>query len=172
MPKLGNKVVNYSIYARENNTPVKIDDTTSVQLPSIEMLTDTIKGAGIMGEIDYPTFFQPGSMSLEINIRVSGEKLGLLASAQSIEVRWITDVFDTNDIKVGVDSHKAFMKCTPKKLEEGKLEPGSPQDGSFEYEVFTYKRITNGKEILNIDKFNNIFAINGKNVMQDVQAFL
>lgn len=172
MSKIGNKVINYSVYVRENNKPHKIGDTSEISLPSIEMLTDSIKGAGIMGEVDFPTMFQTSSMSTEINIRVSNEDMGMLVKANDIEVRWVTDVFDTNDIKVGINAHKAFMKCINKKFEEGKISMGEAQDGSLEYEVFAYKRIINGKEILNIDKFNGIYAINGKNLAQDIQAAL
>ena len=46
--KIGNKVINYSIYASSK----KIGDTSSVELPEIEFLTDSIKGAGLIGEID------------------------------------------------------------------------------------------------------------------------
>lgn len=172
MAKMGNKVVNYSVYVRQNGRAVRIGDTTSVQLPSIEMLTDTIKGAGIMGEIDWPSYYQPGSMTFTINIRVTGEELALLAGADNIELRWVTDVFDTTNVKTGVNAHKAFIRCVAKKIDEGKLEPGAAQDGSFEYEVFAYKRTVNGKEVLNIDKFNGIFAVGGKDYARDVQAAL
>lgn len=172
MPKIGNKVVNYALYVRENGKANKIGDTTSIQLPSIEFLSDTIKGAGILGEIDFPAYFQPGSMSLEASIRVSGEDVALIASAKDIELRWVTDVFDTNNVKTGINAHKAFIKCIPKKFDEGKLEPGASQEGSFGWEVFAYKRTINGKEVINIDKFNNIFALNGQNMMSDIQAAL
>lgn len=172
MPKIGNKVVNYSIYVRDEGKTSKIADTTSVQLPSIEYLTDTIKGAGILGEIDWPTLSQPGSMSLSISLRVTNEDFTTLAVAKDIEIRWVTDEFDTNNIKTGVNLNKAFLSCVPKKIDEGKIETGSSTDGSFEYEVFAYKRILNGKEMLAIDKFNGTFNVNGKNLTEDFNNFL
>lgn len=172
MANVGNKVISYSVYNKYNNKNVKAGDTTSVQLPSIEFLTDTIKGAGILGEIDWPSYYQPGSMTVGMSLRVTGEQLAMLSSADNLEIRWVTDVFDTNNVKVKVDSHKAFIKCVPKKIDEGKLEPGTAQDASFEYEVFAYKRVINGKEVLNIDKFNGIFAINGVNKLASVNAAL
>lgn len=171
MAKIGNKVANYSVYTRDERT-VKIGDTTSVQLPSIEYLTDSIKGAGILGEVDWPTLGQVGSMSLSISIRVTNEDFGALAKAKNLEIRWITDAFDTTEVKTGVNLNKAFISCIPKKIDEGKIEPGSAMDGSFEYEVYAYKRILNGKEILNIDKFNGIFTINGEAVTDNLNDFL
>lgn len=172
MPKTGNKIISYSVYDRSSGRAQLIGDTTSIQLPSIEFLTDTIKGAGVLGEVDLPSYMQPGSMTLAINIRVSNEEFGKLCTAKDLEIRWVSDVFNSNEVKTEFVSNKAFIKCIPKKLDEGKLEPGSTSDGSFEYEVFAYKRILNGKEVLNIDKFNCVFAIDGKNLAKDYTAYL
>ncbi|MHC1683685.1 MAG: phage major tail tube protein [Clostridiaceae bacterium] len=172
MAKVGNKVISYSVYVRVSNKAIKINDTTSVELPSLEFLTDSIKGAGILGEVDLPSYYQPGSMSLSLSLRVTSEQIPLLIGANELEIRWVTDIFDTSNIKVGTSSHKAFIKGINKKFEEGKLEPGSAQDASFEYEAIAYKRIVNGKEVLNVDKFNNIFALNGTNLISNIQAAL
>lgn len=172
MPKIANKVINYSVYSRKDGRLAKINDTTEVKLPSVEMLTDTIKGAGILGEVDWPAYYQPGSMSTEISMRATNEELALLVEANDLEIRWVTDVFDTANVKTGINAHKAFIKCIAKKIDEGKIAAGEASEGSFEYEVFAYKRTVNGKEVLNIDKFNGIFAVNGIDLMQNVQAAL
>lgn len=172
MPEISNKVIDYSVYVRENGKATKINDTTSATLPSIEKLTDTIKGSGIIGEIDVPTLGQVGSMELELSIRVTNEQYGILISANEIELRWVTDVLDPSTGKVKTIAHKAFLKVINKKAEEGKLEPGAAQDGSATFEVIAYRRIVNGKEILNIDKLNGIYAINGVNQLSDISANL
>ena len=168
--KIGNKVINYSIYASSK----KIGDTSSVELPEIEFLTDSIKGAGIIGEIDLPSLYQVGSMSLSISTRVSNnpDDLALLMSARDIEIRWVTDAIDTSNVSANVIGHKAFLKCVPKKIGEGKIEPGSGQDGSYEYEMLSYKRITNGKNILEIDKLNGVFKVNGIDQAKSINSLL
>jgi Bacteriophage tail tube protein len=170
--KVGNKVINFSIYNRNSGKATKIVDATGVQLPSVEHITDTIKGAGILGEVDFPTYYQPGAMTFTINVRVTSEQLAVLIAAKELEIRWVTDAFDTNNLAVGTNSHKAFIKGMNKKFDEGKLEPGAAQDATLDYEVFSYKRIVNGKTILNIDKFNGIFEVNGTNLMKKVNAAL
>ena len=172
MDKITNKVIEYTVYVRENGKATKIADTTSVTLPSIEKLTDTIKGSGIIGEIDLPTYGQIGSMETEVATRTTNDKWGTLITANEIEYRWVTDVVDPSTGKVAVDSHKAFLKVINKKAEEGKLEPGSAQDGSASFEVIAYKRIINGNEIVNIDKLNGILAINGVNMFDDISKNL
>lgn len=172
MDKITNKVIEYTVYVRENGKATKIADTTSVTLPSIEKLTDTIKGSGIIGEIDLPTYGQISSMETEVATRTTNDKWGTLITANEIEYRWVTDVIDPSTAKVTVDSHKAFLKVINKKAEEGKLEPGSAQDGSASFEVIAYKRIINGNEIVNIDKLNGILAINGVNMFDDISQYL
>ena len=172
MDKITNKVIEYTVYVRENGKATKIADTTSVTLPSIEKLTDTIKGSGIIGEIDLPTYGQIGSMETEVATRTTNDKWGTLITANEIEYRWVTDVVDPSTGKVAVDSHKAFLKVINKKAEEGKLEPGSAQDGSTSFEVIAYKRIINGNEIINIDKLNGILAVNGVNMFDNISQYL
>ena len=168
--KVGNKVINYSVYAATK----KVGDTTSVELPEIEFLTDSIKGSGIIGEIDLPSLYQVGSMSLSISTRVSNnpDDLALLMSARDIEIRWVTDSIDTSTASADVVGHKAFIKCVPKKLGEGKIEPGSGQDGSYEYEILSYKRVSNGKNILEIDKLNGVFKVNGVDQTKSINSLL
>lgn len=172
MDPITNKVIDYTVYVRTDGKATKIPDTTSVTLPSIEKLTDTIKGSGIIGEIDVPTYGQIGSMETEIATRTTNDKFGILLTANELEYRWVTDVLDPSTGKVSVVSHKAFLKVINKKGEEGKLEPGASQDGSVSYEVLAYKRIINGTEILNIDKLNGIFVVNGVDMFKDVSQYL
>ncbi len=167
--KIGNKVINYSVYVSSK----KVGDTSSVELPEIEYLTDSIKGAGIIGEIDLPSV-QVGSMSLSISTRVSNnpDDLALLMSARDIEIRWVTDAIDTSNVSSDVIGHKAFIKGVPKKIGEGKIEPGAGQDGSYEYEVISYKRITDGKTVLEIDKLNGVFKVNGIDQVKSINSLL
>lgn len=170
--ELSSKTIDYSIYVRDTGTAVKIGDTTEITLPSIEKLTDTIKGSGIIGEIDMPTFGQIGSMETEISIRVSNDKFATLSSASQLEYRWVTDAINLANGKVRPIPNKAFLTVINKKAEEGKLASGESQDGSVAFEVIGYKRICDGKEILNIDKLNGIYSINGKNLYDDISQYL
>ena len=172
MDQITNKVIDYTVYVRDSGKATKIPDTTSVTLPSVEKLTDTIKGSGIIGEIDVPTYGQIGSMETEVATRTTNDKWGTLITANELEYRWVTDVINPANGKVTVNSHKAFLKVINKKAEEGKLESGSAQDGSASYEVLAYKRIINGNEILNIDKLNGIFVVNGVDMFKDVSQYL
>jgi|GEM_PF-981896 len=174
MPKNNNKTINYNVYRRDSGKAKLINDTSSLQLPSIEMITDTMKGSGIMGEIDMPTPGQIASMVFTMNIKASNEDSAYLITPGLIrlEARWVTDSMDTTSGKSAHVANKAFITGYLKKFDEGKVETGAATDGSYEYEVTAYQRIMNGKEILHINKFTGDYIINGKNYGKELQAAL
>ena len=162
--KISNKTIAYNVYSKR----ILIPDTTEIELPEIEQLTDTISGAGILGEIDLPTFGQIGSMTLTISFRATNDKTVKMLETDELEIRWVSDSINTSNASTSVIAHKAFLKVKLKKFGEGKIATGSAQEGSLEYEVLAYRRITNGAEILNIDKLNNIYKINGIDQINDI----
>lgn len=172
--KLTNKTINYNVYRRDGAKAKLISDTSSLQLPSIEFLTDALKGSGILGEIDMPTPGQIAAMTFTMNIKASNEDSAYLMSPETVrlEVRWVSDRLNTTSAETEQVANKAFITGRIKKFDEGKIETGSAADGSFEYEVFAYQRIMNGQEIIHINKLTGDLIINGKNYGKELQAAL
>lgn len=173
--KIANKTINYSLRAEDATGKLQlIDNSADLQLPSIEKMTDTIKGAGIMGEIDMPVPGQIGSMTTAINYRADNGQYSMLSrpGAIKVEVAWVTDVLDSSSIKIGFQSNKMYMTVVNKKIELGKIEVNGSLDGSCEFEVLYLKKIIDGKEVLLIDKLNFIYAVNGKDYMEQFRAAL
>ncbi|MDU5103486.1 phage major tail tube protein [Clostridium butyricum] len=170
--EIKNKTIDFSVYVRDSGSAEKIGNSTDVTLPSVEKITDTIKGSGIMGELDLPSYGQISSMETEISMRVSDDKFATLSASSQLEYRWVTDAYDTSTGKARIIANKAFLTVANKKADEGKIESGASQDGSLSFEVIAYKRICDGKEILNIDKLNGIYSINGKNMYSDISQYL
>lgn len=162
--KLQNKTIAYNVYSNKLLVP----DTTEVELPEIEYLTDTISGAGILGEIDLPTLSQIGSMTTTVSFRSSNSKTIEMLKNSDLEIRWVSDCIDTSTGNTSTVANKAFMKVKLKKFAEGKIAGGAAQDGSYEYEVLAYRRIVDGAEMLNIDKLNNVYKINGIDQISDI----
>ena len=59
------KLINFRVY-NEGNDQLGVADVT---LPNFESMTETIKGAGLAGEIDSPVLGHYGSMEAEFNWR-------------------------------------------------------------------------------------------------------
>lgn len=175
MSKITNKTINYAFRATDQNEKlVLIDDSADLQLPAVEKMTDTINGAGIMGEIDMPTYGQLGSMTFSVNNRADNPQYAMLSRPGQIkaEVAWVTDVFDSSQVRVGLQANKVFMTMINKKYDPGKIEVNSGADGSSEYEVVYYRKIVDGKEVLLIDKLNYKYVVNGIDYMEAMRAAL
>jgi hypothetical protein len=173
--KIANKTVQYRLKAtNERGQLVLIDDSADITLPSIEKLTDTIKGAGIMGEIDMPTYGQIGSMPLAINFRADNPNYATLSRPGAIqfEIVWVTDVFDSNNVRVGLQTHKVFCTGLNKTYNPGNVDINAPADGSVEFELTYYRKLVDGREVLLIDKLNFKHVVNGVDYAQQLRTAL
>ena len=172
--KHGNKTIQYSIYDRSAGNPDFIGETTSLKRPSLEMLTETMSGAGFAGEIDLPTLGQLSAMEYEISFKNANEKAIKLfgQKAQHLEARWVTDVLDTATGKIGIRANKDIIKCIPKKIDLGSVEGNATNETSVTFEVTYFKHIQDGKALIEIDKLNNVFIINGVDYAKELREAL
>lgn len=160
---IGNKTVNYSVYDRTDGGRKFLQDTKSVKRPDIEFQSDTIKGPGMLGEIEMPTMAQVSSMSHEINLRrETVETAGLMEpKIHEMEIDWITDALDDEGKKMVAVANKEIIRYLPKKFSAGNLEGGTSEDGTLSVEDLYYKRIQDGNVLYEIDKIHNVCLING-----------
>ena len=172
--KIRNKTIQYSVYNRDSGKAKFVGDTSSYARPSIENMTDTIKGAGLMGEIDLPTLGQLGSMECELSFnKTSTEYVELIAPvAHKIEIRWVTDVLDSSNAKVGIEANKEFLTVIPKQAELGDIESNETNEATITFEVLYYQYLVAGKAVLEIDKLNNVYKVNGKDYSAQIRNAL
>lgn len=161
--KIRNKTIQYSVYNRDGSKPKYVGDTNSYTRPSIENLTDTIAGAGLMGEVDLPAIGQLASMECELAFNKTNTEFVELAApkAHKIEVRWVTDIVDSANSSIGIEANKEIMTVIPKSAELGDIEGNSTNEASITFEVLYYQYIIAGKSVLEIDKLNNVYKVNG-----------
>lgn len=173
--KITNKTIQYKLKATNGAGVLEvIDDSSDLQLPSIEKLTDTLKGAGVMGEVDMPTFGQIGPMSFTVNNRADNPQYAVMSRPGTInfEVVWVVDLFDSNNARVGIQQHKVFMSGISKKYDMGKIDVNAGADGSSEFEIYYLRKVIDGKEVLLIDKFNYKYAVNGIDYTANIRTAL
>ena len=174
MAKIRNKTIQYSVYNRDSGKPKLVGDTSSYTRPSIEALTDTVKGAGLMGEIDLPTLGQIGSMECELAFNKTNTEFIQLAApkAHKIEVRWVTDILDSAKASIGIEANKEIMTVIPKTAELGDIESNETNEATITFEVLYYQYIVAGKSVLEIDKLNNVYKVNGVDYTAKIRSAL
>jgi P2 family phage contractile tail tube protein len=163
MGKIANKTIQYSVYHKRQGQMGYVNNTTDLTLPVIEYGSDEISGAGIMGKVEMPSFTDIQSMIFAMGIRADSEQFAAMSAPglQEFEVRYVIEKFNTSDVAIGIEGHKAVIKGFPKKYDPGKVEVGSTGDGSVEIETTYYKKTIDGKVIIEVDKFNGKLIING-----------
>lgn len=161
--KITNKTIQYALYDRTNGRPKHIADTRTYTRPPISLMTDTFAGAGIMGEIDLPTWGQIQSMEGSLAFKTSDkDSIDLFSpKVHEIEARWVTDALDTSNIVMGTKAHKEIIKYYPKSADLGTIETNTSNEYSLTYEILYYKYIVDGYTVMEIDKLNSVFKVNG-----------
>lgn len=164
------KLINFRVY-EDGRDLLGVAD---VQLPSIEPMTDTVKGAGIAGEVDSPVLGHFGSMTLTLNWRtVTKPTIHLAAQkAHSLDLRGAIQTFVASVGEYRAVPLKVKVRAIPKKTDLGKLDVGAGSDASNEFEVTYLKIILDGETLAEIDKYNYICIINKVDYLLQVRIAL
>ncbi|MMZ43892.1 Phage tail tube protein FII [compost metagenome] len=171
MKQMPAKILSAAVYLGGSATMLGNGDIT---LPSLEAMSETMSGAGIAGEIDVPTSGFYSSLTVDIAWRSVDRAAIKMASTKlhSLDIRGAQQVFDMTLPGMRVEQVKVTIKGLGKTLDLGTFATNSPTDGSTSLEV-TYIKIEIGEEkVLELDKLNFIFYVDGSDEMTDVRRAL
>lgn len=164
------RLINFRVYA-ENNDLLGI---ATVEMPEIAYMTDTVSGAGIAGEVESPIIGHIQSMSAKFSWRTVEKRAMMLAEqkAHLVEVRGSQQIHDASHGIYSSRPVRVTMKLVPKTVSLGSFEVGSTTDTETEFEVLYLKVYVNGEEMLEVDKYNYKFVVNGSDQLSGVRADL
>lgn len=164
------KLINFRVYENGND----LVGVADVELPSLETMTETVKGAGVAGEVDSPVMGHFGSMELTLNWRTlekTNIKLAVFGGV-ALDLRSSQQVYDSNSATLKTIGTKVVIRGIPKNTELGKLEVGTTTDTSNVIEVTYLKVDIDGETVLEVDKYNFICVINGVDYLASVRENL
>jgi P2 family phage contractile tail tube protein len=164
------KLIAYRVY----RDAIDLIGIADVELPDLEAMTDTIKGAGIAGEFDSPTIGHYGSMTLKLSWRTLVQPVAFLSQQKShaLDIRGAVQTLDAGSGNYIVVPLKISVRVTPKNTALGKLDIGAKMDSSNEFEVSYLKVTINNIDVIEIDKFNYIAKIAGEDALDAVREAL
>ncbi|MBP2655409.1 MAG: major tail tube protein [Firmicutes bacterium] len=170
MSVLPENMVSYMVYL-DGDTLL---GTAGVDLPSLDALTEKVKGAGIAGEVDAPVLGHYAEMGLTISWRTITGNLAVLAApeAHALTFRGSQQTYDSSEGTFSTVPVKIIVKATPKKTSLGKFVIAGQTDSKNEFEVSYIKIYVDGDEIIEIDKYNMICTINGTDYLESVRSDL
>ena len=146
----------------------------SVTLPEINMKTSTLSGVGVNGELDSPTIGQFESMEQEIQFNtLYSSAMDMLSplSTVNLTLRAAQQVYD----KTGGYNFKGLRVVEigrVKSFNPGKVEKGEAMEATITLEL-TYIMIeVDGVQLLEVDKLNGIYKVNGNDMLAGVNSLV
>lgn len=163
-------VINYTMF--ENST--EYVGLAQVTLPSLQMITQNVKGAGLAGEIETVLIGQMKAMLVQIKL-LTLTKQGIDLMEQRIhnwEFREAQQTVDGQTGMHGVEAVKHVMRTFPKQMDGGTLQPQGTTDPEVAAAVYYWAEYRDGKKVLELDPFNYICYINDHDYLAEVRKAL
>lgn len=161
------KLTGFNLY---NSGDKLLGNTAEVEAPDMDAITTTLSGAGIAGEIESPNIGQFGSMTMTISFRtVSKESTKLNEPGRhDIVLRGNQQVHDRTTGTKRNRKLKISAGGEAKSYKTGTFNTtGGVTDTQVVLEVEHFKIEEGGEELLELDKRNYIYAVNGKDYLEE-----
>ncbi|MFC4403320.1 phage major tail tube protein [Gracilibacillus xinjiangensis] len=165
------RVVNYNIY---DETDKLVGVSAEVTLPNFEAMTETVSGAGIAGEFESALPGHFGSQTIEIPFRVLMDNSFSLMknSGRSLVLRAAQQSYDVAAGKSERRPLKITLKYQPKGLNLGTLGVGAMTESTNTLEVLYIKVEENNNTMLEYDKLNFVFVVDGEDLLADIRNMI
>lgn len=161
---------NYNIY--DDSANLLIGVSGEVELPDFEAITDTLEGAGILGEIEDPVTGQFSSMKLKIPFSVLYEsqfKIMDTTKGAQLTLRGSMQVLDTSTAGTDYVPVRIVVRGKAATSKMGKVQKGKKMEPEVEIEVFYIKIEVNSKTVIELDKLNFKYVLNGKDMLEKIR---
>lgn len=169
MPEpIPDKLINFKVFLGGNDLLGLAD----VDLPSIEMMTETVTGAGIAGELETPVIGHTTPITLSLSWRTVTKSFARLAAPEphQLDLRGAMQ-FLAAEVMVTVPVRVTVI-TVPKKAELGKMATGKAMETQSELAVSYLKMWVDGEEKIEIDKLNYIYIVDGVDYLAPVRTAL
>lgn len=160
----------YNVY---NNAQKLIGISGDVELPDFEAITETIEGAGVLGEIEAAATGQFSSMTVKIPFSTLYEDMFTIVNSASGVQLTLRGSMQFMDPTTGVTSHypiKVVIRGKCKKYSLGKMTKGKKMDPSVELEILYIKIDVNNKSVVELDKANFKYVVNGVDLLEKIRS--
>lgn len=164
------KNINFTVFDEGNN----MLGVATVDLPEVSYMTETLSGAGIAGETETPAIGQFGSMETGINFNSISKDLSGFVSpkAKMVDFRAAMQEYESGTGELKVVPVRITMNILPKGTPLGSLATAAKTDTTVNAEVTYLKMWIDGDLKMEIDKFNYICNIDGKDYLEEVRNAL
>lgn len=145
----------------------------AVTLPSFEAIAETISGAGILGEYETSIVGMYGSMQQEVPFRILDEDpFTLMDPTKLMDLTFRASAQSTVKSTGAIDykGMRVVERGRVKSFTPGKLELGKQMDAGLTMELLYILIEIGGKTMVEYDKLNSVFVVNGVDLLEKVRS--
>lgn len=157
-----------------HNGNVLIGVTGAVSLPTFDAITETISGAGILGEYETAVPGHYGSMQQEIPFRILDKDIfSLMDPSAPVDLTFRGSAQSTDKATgaLNYNGMRVVERGRLKGFTPGSLEMGKQMNASVTLELMYILVEVDGKTMLEYDKLNSVFVVNGKDLLEKVRKY-
>jgi uncharacterized protein len=161
----------YNVYDDDTNVLIGISD--SVTLAAMQLMTATISGAGIGGEYSAPVVGHWQSVQQEIPFRTLYKSVLQYMDHTKVAKFSLRGALQVTDKDTGTTSMVPIRYVVRGKTTEvnpGSAKPGDAMGASIKMEVLYMLLEIDGTKIIEADKLNDVFSVNGTDLMDEVRS--
>ena len=169
MKTIPTKINKYNVYNAGNRLLGMGDE---MDLPEFEASTETVSGAGILGEIDDPTVGYFGNQEMEIPFRVlDPEAVEMLDMTKAVQLE-IRGAQQTTNAEGDIEFRaiRVVVRGRANKFTPGKMQAGNPMETSVTLSILYILIELDEKPVLELDKLNEVYKVGGVDVLAAIKA--
>ncbi|MBQ8088467.1 MAG: phage major tail tube protein [Clostridia bacterium] len=152
---------------------VKVEDITSVSLPTVEHPTTTVKASGMVMDVDIPNMHHYNAMEFEVSHN-NGNNCPKLAmpGIHNMEFRIARQNYNVQLGQIDLELVKVRIIGAHKSTEKGSIETDNPYGSTEKYSVLRYEEEIDGETTLLIDSMAGKNEANGESFSDSLSALL
>ena len=164
-------LTNFECYLEGSTTLYSLCD---IEMPSIEMETVDVKGAGVGGTYATPVPGNFDSFEIKMKHRLIHADQAKIFRHKSVSLACYgnQEIIDASTGNLVQQQVKILVTGVPKSYNLGTFEPSSALETEVTLEVWRLELILDGNSKLKIDKFNYVFIVDGVDEMQTIRRNL
>lgn len=162
---------NFNVYKNGNRL---IGISGEVSLAEISFMTETISGAGMLGEYETVIMGHTSSMTQEIPFRMLEEDVFSLANpmdVQELTLRGTVQISERGTGKIGTGGIRIVFRGRPKSFKSGTIKMGGQMGASVLLELLYIMIEVNGENKFELDKLNEVFKVDGDDIMARIKQY-
>ncbi|EFB89922.1 putative phage major tail tube protein [Pyramidobacter piscolens W5455] len=167
MPAIPERLINYNCYTEAG----RLLGVTTVDMPQLQAMTDTVKGAGIAGEINEPTIGHYQALGATVHFNTANVDMNYLINPRPHVLVFLGSLqfVDQGSGELKTKALRVLMRAKPTNSSIGNADVSAAMDSSVEFSVDRLLITLDGVPTVDYDPLNFVCNIGGVDVLAGVR---